>query len=193
MVGTRREPSTNWSTRVEPPWRIVGLQRPSAHGSIVMSRNARVRSVTVPCMSATTALLIGGRWRDRPKWSTVWGVVRTPRATVGGSPAAPQPHDPSACPAGVWAGRCGAGVVIAALPVLGRCLSGGRPDRTPLLSGGPTMRLRPFWAAPKPCWRPGSRLRSGWRTPTGISRRWCARLTAGLRQKARKGAPWSAR
>jgi hypothetical protein len=173
MVGTRREPSTNVRTRVEPPWCIVGQQRPSAHGSIVRSRSARVRAVTVPCMSATTAIIICGHGRDRPQWSTVWGVVRTPHATVGGSPSALKPNGPSACPAGVWAGMCCAGLVLAALPVSGRCLNGGRHDRTPLISGGPPMRSRPLLAAPQPCWRPGRRIQSGGLMTTGRSRRWC--------------------
>jgi hypothetical protein len=173
MVGIRRAPSTNVSTRVESPWRIVGPQGPSANGSIVMSRSAPVRSVPVTGMSATTALSLCGRWRDRPTWSTVWGVVQTPRATVGGKPSAPKPHGPSACPAGVWAGMGGAGLVIAAVPVMGRCLHCGRPDRTPLISGCPPRLSRPLWAATTPCWRPGSRIRSGWLTPTGLSRRGC--------------------
>ena len=173
MVGTRYESSTNLSTRVESPWRIVGLQGPSSHASILMSRHARVRAVTVPCMSATTAIIICGRWRDRHKWSTGWSVVRTPRATVGGRPSAPQPNCPSACPAGVWVGMCCAGLVIAALPVIGRCLNCGRHYRTPRRSGCPLMLSRPILAATKPCWRPGSRIQSGWRTTTGILRRWC--------------------
>src|SRR2546430_12633854 len=84
MVGTRREPSTNVRARVEPLWRIVGQQGPSSHGSILMSRSARVRAVTVPCMSATTAIIICGHWRDRPKWATVLCVVQTPHTADRG-------------------------------------------------------------------------------------------------------------
>jgi len=132
MVSTQREPSTNVRTRVEPPWRIVGQQGPSSHGSLLMSRSARVRAVPGPCMSATTAIIIYGHWRDRPKWSTVWCVVRTPHATVGGRPSALKPNCPSACPAGVWAGMCWAGLGIAALSVIGRCLNCERNYRTPI-------------------------------------------------------------
>ena len=173
MVSTQREPSTNVRTRVEPLWRIVGQQGPSSHGSLLMSRSARVRAVPGPCMSAPTALIIYGHGRDRPKWSTVWCVVRTPHATVGGRPSALKPNCPSACPAGVWAGMCCAGLGIAALPVIGRCLNCGRNYRTPIISGCPTMLSRPILAATKPCWQPGSRTPSGWLTTTGISRHWC--------------------
>ena len=173
MVSTQREPSTNVRTRVEPPWRIVGQQGPSSHGSLLMSRSARVRSVTVTCMSVTTAIIICGHWRDRPKWSTVWCVVRTPHATVGGRPSALKPHGPSACPAGVWAGMCCAGLGIVALSVIGRCLNCGRHDRTPSISGCPTMLSRPILAATKPCGQPGSSTPSGGLTTTGISRHWC--------------------
>jgi hypothetical protein len=172
-MGTQRSPSPPLRTRVEPSWRIVGPQGPSSNGSSLMSRSARVRSVTVTGMSATTAIIICGHWRDRHKWSTVGAVVRPPRATVGGRPSAPQPNCPSACPAGVWAGMWCAGWVIAALPVLGRCLNCGRNYRTPMLSGCPMMLSRPLLVATKPCWRPGSRIQSGWQTTTGILRRWC--------------------
>jgi hypothetical protein len=173
---------------VESPWRIVGPQGPSSNGSLVMARNAPVRAVPVTGRAATTALIICGRWRDRHPWSTVWGVVQTPCATVGGRPSAPKPHGPSACPAGGWVGMGCAGVVIAALPVIGRCLNGGRNDQTPRISGCPTRLSRSLLAATKPCGRPDSRSQRGWLTMTGLSRRWCGRSTAGNRQKAMQRA-----
>ena len=158
---------------MELPWLIVGLWGRHSNGLSWLSRIVRARSADVTCTSATTALIISGRCRDRRQSSTVWCAVQTPRARVGGAPSAPKPHDPSACRAGVGAGRCCAGSVIAALPAIGQCLSCVWSETTRTTSGGPTMPSRATWACTKRCWQLGNKTRSGWLKPTGISRRWC--------------------
>ena len=154
------------------PWRIVGpLGRP-ANGLMWTSRTARARPADVLCTCATTALIISGRCRGRRRSSTAWCAVQTPHARVEGARSAPKPHGPSACRAGVWAGRCCAGSVIAALPAIGRYPSCVQNDRTRTRSGCLTMPSRTLLAGTKRCWRQDSRTRPGSLMATRISRRW---------------------
>ena len=183
MVSTRCEPSPNLSTRGEPRWRIVGPQGPSSHGSILMSRSARARSVTVTCMSATTAIIIYGHWRGRHKWSTALCAVPPPHVRVEGAPSAPQRNSRSACRVGVWGGTCFAGWAIAALPGIGRCHSFAWSERIPTRFRCLTMPSHATSACTKRCWRPVSKPQSASLGSTRISRHWCSRLTACSRKK----------
>src|SRR5262252_8460616 len=106
-----------------PPWLTVGLRGQHSNGLRWKLRIARARSAIVICMFATTDIILSGRLKGRPRWSTVWYAVQTPRARVGGAPSALKLNSRSACRAGVWAGTCCAGSAIAALPAIGRYLS----------------------------------------------------------------------
>jgi hypothetical protein len=174
------------------PWRLVGpLGRP-ANGLMWTSRPARARPADVIGPCATTAILLSGRGRGRRRSSTAWCAVQTPHARVEGARAAPKPHGPSACRAGVWAGMCWAGSAIAALSAMGRYPSCVQHDRTPTRAGGLTMPSRPRVAGPNRCWRPDRTPRPGSLMATRISRRWCERSTDGSRQRARQPYPWDA-
>ena len=173
MVGFWPYISTYLRTRMERPWRIVGPRGQLSNELMWMSRIVRARSVHATCMFATTALIISGRCRGRRRWSTAWCAVRNPRARVGGAPSAPKPHCPSACRAGVWAGRCFAGSAIAALPAIGRYPSFVQHERTRTRSGCPTMPSRTILACTKRCWRPGSKTLNGSLRPTGRASRSC--------------------
>jgi hypothetical protein len=173
MVGLWCYTSPSLSTRMERPWRIVGLRGQYVNGLMWMSRIVRAQSVHAACTCATTAIIISGRWRGRRRWSTAWCAVRSPRARVGGAPSAPKPHGPAVGRAGVWAGTCCAGSVIVVLLAIGRCLSFVWSDRTRTRAGCPTMPSRMIWANSKRCWQPGSQTLPRSRRSTGISRRWC--------------------
>jgi hypothetical protein len=155
-----------------------------------MSRIVRAQSVHAACTYATTAIIIFGRWRGRRRWSTAWCAVRSPRARVGGTPSAPQPHGPSVCRAGVWAGTCCAGSVIVVLLAIGRCLSCVWRDRTPTRSGCPMMPSSIILANIKRGWQPGNKTLPSSGRATGIARRWCGRSTASNRQKGMKRCRW---
>ncbi len=173
MVGFWRYTSTYLKTRMERPWRIVGpLGRPS-NGLMWMSRIVRARSVHATCTFATTAIIISGRCRGRRRSSTAWCAVQTPHARVGGARAAPKPHCPSVCRAGVWAGRCCVGSAIAAVPAIGRSPSFVPHERTRTRSGCPTMPSSTLLACTRLCWRQDSKTLPSSLRPTGISRRWC--------------------
>src|SRR4030095_1636414 len=119
LGGRPYETSTDLSTRMARPWRIVGLLGPSSSGLISMSRTAYVRVAPLPCTFAIIVIIISGHCKGRHKLCTVWGAVPTPHARVGGRPSAPKPNCPSACLVGVWGGTCFAGLVIADLRGLG--------------------------------------------------------------------------
>src|SRR3989442_9025164 len=68
----------------------VGLRGQYSNGLRWQLRIARARSATVLCMFATTGIMLSGRSKGRPRWSTVWCAVQTPRARVGGAPSAPK-------------------------------------------------------------------------------------------------------
>jgi hypothetical protein len=178
------------STRMERPWRLVGLRERSASGWLAMSRTAHGRFATATGPCVLIARSISGRGKGRRTSATGGSAVRTRPASIGGRRSAPPPHGPSAGPVGVGAGPWVAGSASAAWAAMGRSRRCGRRETLPTRAGGPTRPSSVTWAGPKRCGRPDRQSRRRGLTPRAIAPSGGGRARASNRTKALQPSPW---